>query len=107
MLVIIAWLILSSSRFSYWFSIFGTNDASTEDVEPEEENVNEPVVDEPVVDEEETTGDAEDEEVGEEEGGYVIDKPFAEMSLHLLMQAHPAICCCGSSKETARSWRNL
>ena len=66
-LVIIAWLILSSSRFSYWFSIFGTNDASTEDVEPEEENVNEPVVDEPVVD-----------EPGEEDGGEDTTEPVVQ-----------------------------
>ena len=52
--------------------------------EPEQKD---PVVDEPVVDEEETTGDAEDEEVGEEEGGYVIDKPFAEMSLEEMIWA--------------------
>ena len=52
--------------------------------EPEQKD---PVVDEPVVDEEETTGDAEDEEMGEEEGGYVIDKPFAEMSLEEMIWA--------------------
>ena len=52
--------------------------------EPEQKD---PIVDEPVVDEEETTGDAEDEEVGEEEGGYVIDKPFAEMSLEEMIWA--------------------
>ena len=52
--------------------------------EPEQQD---PVVDESVVDEEETTGDAEDEEMGEEEGGYVIDKPFAEMSLEEMIWA--------------------
>ena len=66
-LVIIAWLILSSSRFSYWFSVFGEK---KECDLPQEESADETESDNEDADEqteEETGADVEDEEADNEE----------------------------------------